>query len=65
MTLVLFVDVNNLDSMDEPAEDAMKADALARWKSIWSAAHPGKHAKVTVVLRDYFGNEVFKETTRA
>jgi hypothetical protein len=64
-TLVIYVDVNNLYSMDEPAEDAMKADALARWKRIWSAAHPGKHAKLNVVLRDYYGNEVFRETTRA
>lgn len=64
-TLVVYVDVNNLDSMDEPAEDALKADALARWKRIWTAAHPGKHAKLRVVLRDYFGNEVFSETTRA
>jgi|SRR5689334_2831706 hypothetical protein len=63
-TLVLYVDVNNLDSMDEPAEDAMKADALAQWKKIWLSNHPGKHAKVTVVLRDYFGNEVFTENTR-
>jgi predicted small lipoprotein YifL len=63
--LIVFVDVNNLDSMDEPAEDAMKADTLARWKRIWGAAHPGKHAKLTVILRDYFGNEVFRETTRA
>jgi hypothetical protein len=64
-TLVIYVDVNAMYSMDEPAEDAMKADALARWKRIWSAAHPGKHAKLSVVLRDYFGNEVFRETTRA
>lgn len=64
-TLVVFVDLNNLYSMDEPAEDAMKADALARWKRIWSEAHPGKHAKLNVVLRDYYGNEVFRETTRA
>lgn len=64
-TLVLYVDVNNLDSMDEPAEDSMKAAALARWKQIWLSSHPGKHAKLTVVLRDYFGNEVFTENTRA
>jgi hypothetical protein len=63
-TLTVFVDVNNLQSMDEPAEDQLKADVLANWKKIWSAAHPGKHAKLTVVLRDYFGNEVFTETTR-
>jgi hypothetical protein len=64
-TLTIYVDVDNLNSMDEPAEDAMKADALARWKRIWSAAHPRKHAKLEVVLRDYFGNEVFRETIRA
>jgi hypothetical protein len=64
-TLVVYVDVNNLYSMDEPAEDAMKAEALARWKRVWSTSHSGKHAKLTVVLHDYYGNEIFKETTRA
>jgi hypothetical protein len=64
-TLVIYVDVNELYSMDEPAEDAMKAEALARWKRIWSASHPGKHAKLNVVLRDYYGNEVFTEATHA
>lgn len=63
-TLTVFVDVNNVDSMDEPAEDAMKADTLATWKRIWTASHPGQHGKLTVVLRDYFGNEVYTQSTR-
>lgn len=63
-TLAVYVDVDRLDSMDEPAEDAMKADALARWKRAWHEANPGKHGNLRVVLRDYYGNELFTETAR-
>lgn len=58
-TLVMYVDVNNMYSMDEDAEAAMKADALARWKSVWSGAHPHKHAVLHLTLRDYYGKEVY------
>lgn len=63
-TLAVYVDVNALDSMDEPVEDTMKADALARWKRAWRQANPGKHGNLRVVLRDYYGNELFSETAR-
>lgn len=58
-TLVVYVDVNNLYSMDEDAEAAMKADALKRWKHIWSESHPHKHAKVHLSMRDYYGKEIY------
>ena len=58
-TLLLYVDVNNMYSMDEDAEAAMKADALARWKHIWSAAHPNRHGRVRLSVRDYYGKEIY------
>ena len=61
-TLVLYVDVNNLYSMDEQAEDTMRSGTLDRWKAIWSAAHPKKHMQVRLSLRDYYGNELTSNT---
>ena len=63
-TLAVFVDVNNMYSMDEQAEIDMKADALAQWKRIWSASHRGKHATLRLSMRDYYGKEVYAASTR-
>ena len=63
-TLAVFVDVNNMYSMDEQAEIDMKADALAQWKRIWSASHHGKHATLRLSMRDYYGKEVYAASTR-
>jgi hypothetical protein len=54
-TLVLYVEPNAMLSMDQGAEDAMKADALNRWKRAWSSTHPHKHATLKLSVRDYFG----------
>jgi len=64
-TLDLFVDADLLNSMDESVEDQMKADALGRWRALWKANHPGKHATLRVRLRNYFGEEIFSESTKA
>lgn len=61
-TLVLYVEPNAMMSMDEDTEDAMKADALARWKKAWSSAHPHQHATVRLSVRDYFGRELSSYT---
>lgn len=61
-TLVLYVDVNDMYSMDEDAEAAMKADALERWKSIWAKAHPHAHGSVQLSLRDYYGKEIYRKS---
>lgn len=58
-TLIVYVDVENMYSMDEDAEDAMKADALARWKKVWTHAHPHKHAVLRLSMRDYYGKEIY------
>lgn len=63
-TLLVYVDVNNLYSMDENSEDAMKADALSRWKAAWSAAHPDEHAKLDLSFRDYYGKEIYTASVR-
>jgi hypothetical protein len=64
-TLIVYVDVDNMYSMDEDSEAAMKSQALAEWKHVWSAAHPGKHAKLQLSLRDYYGKEIYSATTRS
>jgi hypothetical protein len=63
-TLVVYVDVNNLYSMDEQAEDALRSQTLEHWKRIWSAAHPHRHMKLRLSLRDYYGNELTGDTAR-
>ena len=63
--LDVFVDNDQLLSMDETAEDQLKADLLSQWRAAWKAGHPGKHAKLTVRLRNYYGETVFTETTSA
>ncbi len=63
-TLVVYVDVNNLYSMDQSDEDDLRAQTLAKWKRIWSAAHPKQHRALRVSYRDYYGNEVAGNATR-
>lgn len=60
-TLMLYIDVNGMNQMDEDAEIAMKQHALAFWKKTWSKDHPHKRGTVTVILRDFTGNEVYRE----
>jgi hypothetical protein len=64
-TLILYVDQDNLDSMDEAAEDAMLDRTLSGWKAAWAAAHPRAHAKLRLSLRDYYGKEILSKTTPA
>lgn len=63
-TLTVYVDVNNLYSMDEDSELTMKAAVLARWKRAWSAAHPHKHATLHLSMRDYYGKEIYTASAR-
>ncbi len=63
-TLFVYVDVDNLYSMDEDAEGAMKADALKRWESVWTNAHPHKHALLRLSMRDYYGKEIYAASAR-
>jgi len=63
-TLMIYVDVDKLYSMDEDSENAMRADLLKSWKAIWSAAHRGEHATVRISLRDYYGSQVLSDAAR-
>ena len=58
-TLAVFVNLDQMYSMDEGSETAMKAQALKEWTHVWSAAHPHKHALLRLSLRDYYGKEVY------
>ncbi len=52
------IDLQALDSMDEDKEDAMDADALRTWAKTWHAEHPKSHAKLTMHIIDFRGNQV-------
>lgn len=57
-TLNLYVDRNTVESMDEQSEDAMLAAILNDWTSIWKSTHRGRHARLHLSARDYYGNEL-------
>ncbi len=63
-TLAVYVNVDNMYSMDEAAEAAMKADALAQWKRVWASAHAHKHALLRLSVRDYYGKEIYSASAR-
>ncbi len=56
------IDLNEWETIDDDADQAIKDDALDRWKEAWSAENPGKHATLTVRLLDYHGRLFFTET---
>lgn len=61
-TLILYVDVDNMLSMDEQAEIDMKAAALKRWEGVWRSAHPHEHGTVRLSVRDYYGKEIYSKS---
>lgn len=63
-TLTVYVDVENMYSMDEQSEADMKAQALAKWRKVWSAEHPRAHATLRLSLRDYYGKEIYSGSAR-
>jgi ABC-type glycerol-3-phosphate transport system substrate-binding protein len=56
------IDLNQYSLIDDDADDAIKRDALNRWKDGWRAENSGKHATLTVRLLDYHGKPWFTET---
>lgn len=63
-TLDVFVDAERMSEMDGPVEQAMEDQALKRWRSVWTADNPGKHATLRVRFRNYFGEDVFSESAK-
>jgi len=58
------IDLNEWETIDDDADQAIKTEALSRWKTAWSKENPGKHATLTVRLVDYHGHEFFRETAK-
>ncbi|MDQ2992934.1 MAG: hypothetical protein M3R30_08980 [Candidatus Eremiobacteraeota bacterium] len=56
------IDLNEWETIDDDADQAIKDDAMRRWKEAWSVENPGKHATLTVRLLDYHGRLFFTET---
>lgn len=61
-TLAVYVDVDNMYSMDEDAEASMKRQALDLWTRVWAREHPHRHAVLRLSLRDYYGKEIYSST---
>lgn len=59
------IDMNGLEDLDDDTEAAMKAKAVALWRSAWTASHPHRHEKLTVRLIDFQGRPQFTLTTKA
>jgi len=58
------IDLNQWETIDDDADQAIKSEALDRWKKAWSKEHPGEHATVTVRLVDYHGHAFFRESAK-
>jgi hypothetical protein len=58
------IDLNQWETIDDDADQAIKTEALDRWKKAWSKENPGKHATLTVRLIDYHGREFFRESAK-
>ncbi len=63
-TLVVSLDLQSYIEMDDDAIAAMKRDAIVRWRSAWSAAHPKEHALLHVRFIDFIGRNVAAEATK-
>ena len=58
------IDLNEWETIDDAADQAIKTEAMARWKAAWTRENPGKHATLTVRLVDYHGHEFFRESAK-
>ncbi len=55
-TVDVSVDLNQLYSISEDDENALKAATLRAWRSAWLQTHPRRHAALTVRFIDFRGN---------
>jgi hypothetical protein len=63
-TLIVSLDLQHYIEMDDDAVDALKRDALARWRSVWIGAHPHTHATLRLRFIDFIGRKVAEESTK-
>jgi hypothetical protein len=62
-TLIVSLDLQHYIEMDDDAVDALKRDALARWRSAWIAQHPHEHGALHLRFIDFIGRRVADEST--
>jgi hypothetical protein len=62
-TLVVSVDLQNYIEADDSRIEAMKRDALRRWRSAWLSEHPHGHGELQVRFIDFIGRKVATERT--
>jgi hypothetical protein len=63
-TLIVSLDLQHYIEMDDDAVDALKRDALARWRSAWIAQHPHEHGQLHLRFIDFIGRRVADESTK-
>ncbi|HEX3670401.1 MAG TPA: hypothetical protein VHT92_01720 [Candidatus Cybelea sp.] len=63
-TLIVSLDLQHYIDADDDTVAALKRDALARWRAVWSAAHPHAHATLRVHFIDFIGRSVATESTK-
>jgi hypothetical protein len=63
-TLIVSVDLQNYIEADDARIAAMKREALARWRTAWSAQHAHEHALLHVRFIDFIGRKVGDESTK-
>ncbi len=63
-TLVVSLDLQHYIDLEDDDVAALKRDALARWRAVWTSAHPHAHALLRVRFIDFIGRSVATETTK-
>jgi hypothetical protein len=63
-TLIASLDLQHYIETDDDTIAAMKRDTLARWRAVWSDAHPHEHATLQVRFIDFIGRKVAEESTK-
>ncbi|MGA8534008.1 MAG: hypothetical protein WB615_07870 [Candidatus Tumulicola sp.] len=61
-TLLVSLDLQAYIGIDDDAAAAMRRSVAARWRSAWSAAHPGVRATLHVRFIDFIGRKVAELT---
>ena len=63
-TLVISADSEKWSELDDSTEAEFKSAALAGWVKTWKHDHPGGHATLRVMIRNYYGQEITSASKR-
>jgi hypothetical protein len=62
-TLIVSLDLQSYIEMDDDDVTGMQRNALRRWRSAWSSAHPHARAVLHVRFIDFIGRQVAEVAT--